>query len=232
MFLQFCTTKTSRRMGMDDGGGIGVQANDSNRCRTHGPAVFTWNSWGAWFVPLGSVLDQAGMHSIKPYAFAASAIAAIMSPLFFGAMADRSVPPLKVLRWVSLAAAVTGSWSHWPSNNEPPVGSFAADSNSIALLKSHRKLDRFDRFLAIDWNPSVRSDSILGDDWMDGWLLGGESLRNGHEPPCVLPQRSAVDCTGLLYASTAASQLDTYARPPAYLARKVWLGCDCALAKP
>ncbi len=69
----------------------------------HGTAL------GAWFVPLGSVLDQAGMHSIKPYAFAAFGHRRHHVPLFFGAMADRSVPPLKVLRWVSLAAAVAGS---------------------------------------------------------------------------------------------------------------------------
>ena len=59
----------------------------------------------SWFVPLGRVLDTAGLASIKPMAFAASAIAAILSPLFFGAMADRSVAPTKVLRWISFATA-------------------------------------------------------------------------------------------------------------------------------
>ncbi len=96
-------------------------------CFLHGTAL------GAWFVPLGSVLDQAGMHSIKPYAFAASAIAAIMSPLFFGAMADRSVPPLKVLRWVSLAAAVTGLGRTGHRTTSLQLARVAADSNSIAL---------------------------------------------------------------------------------------------------
>ena len=51
-----------------------------------------------WFVPLGTILDAHGMHAIKPYAFAANAIAAFISPLMFGAMADRHVPPAKVLR--------------------------------------------------------------------------------------------------------------------------------------
>jgi len=68
---------------------------------------------GSWFVPLGSVLDTAGMGSIKSMAFAASAIAALLSPLFFGAMADRSVPPVKVLRWVSLATALFVWWIAW-----------------------------------------------------------------------------------------------------------------------
>jgi nucleoside transporter len=60
---------------------------------------------GAWFVPLASVLDGHGLQSIKPYAFAASATAAFVSPLMFGAMADRHVAPVRVLRWLALATA-------------------------------------------------------------------------------------------------------------------------------
>jgi len=59
-----------------------------------------------WFVPLGSILDAHGMHAIKPYAFAASAVAAFISPLAFGAMADRHVPPAKVLRGLALASSI------------------------------------------------------------------------------------------------------------------------------
>lgn len=64
---------------------------------------------GSWFVPLSSVLDQSRLSGLKPWAFAASALAAMLSPLFFGAMADRSVPPAKVLRWISLATAACAS---------------------------------------------------------------------------------------------------------------------------
>ncbi len=58
-----------------------------------------------WFVPLGTILDAHGLHDIKPYAFAASAVAAFISPLIFGAMADRHVPPAKVLRGLALATS-------------------------------------------------------------------------------------------------------------------------------
>jgi len=58
-----------------------------------------------WFVPLSSVLDAHGLHAIKPYAFASTALAAFVSPLIFGAMADRQVSPVKVLRWLALATA-------------------------------------------------------------------------------------------------------------------------------
>jgi nucleoside transporter len=62
---------------------------------------------GVWFVPLGSILDANGLHNIKAFAFAATASAAFISPLMFGAMADRHVPPAKVLRWLASATGVT-----------------------------------------------------------------------------------------------------------------------------
>ena len=60
-----------------------------------------------WFVPLGPILDAHGLHAIKPFAFAASAIAAFVSPLIFGAMADRHASPPKVLRGLALATGVS-----------------------------------------------------------------------------------------------------------------------------
>ncbi len=56
-----------------------------------------------WFVPLGPILDAHGLQAIKPFAFAASAVAAFVSPLIFGAMADRHATPAKVLRGLALA---------------------------------------------------------------------------------------------------------------------------------
>lgn len=60
-----------------------------------------------WIVPLGTVLDAHGLHALKPFAFASSALAAFVSPLIFGAMADRHVSPVKVLRGLSLATAAS-----------------------------------------------------------------------------------------------------------------------------
>ncbi len=59
-----------------------------------------------WFVPLGTILDAHGLHAIKPFAYAASALAAFISPLIFGAMADRHTPPAVVLRGLAVASAV------------------------------------------------------------------------------------------------------------------------------
>ncbi len=64
---------------------------------------------GAWFVPLGSVLDGHHLQSIKPFAFAASAVAALISPLIFGALADRQFAPSRVLGGLAVATALTMS---------------------------------------------------------------------------------------------------------------------------
>ncbi|HAC93074.1 MAG TPA: hypothetical protein DCF63_20945, partial [Planctomycetaceae bacterium] len=77
---------------------------------------------GSWFVPLSGILDQSWLSSIKPWAFAASAVAAMLSPLFFGALADRSVPPLRVLRWTSLATAGCVALSAWYIQSESSLG--------------------------------------------------------------------------------------------------------------
>lgn len=77
---------------------------------------------GMWLVPLSTVLDAHGLQAIKPFAFASTAVAAFVSPLFFGAMADRHASPVKVLRWLSFATAATMAlaslaiqlgWSPW-----------------------------------------------------------------------------------------------------------------------
>ncbi len=75
-----------------------------------------------WFVPLSTVLDAHGLNHIKPYAYATSALAALVSPLIFGAIADRHASPVPVLRGLSLATAVSMAlasaaiglrWNQW-----------------------------------------------------------------------------------------------------------------------
>lgn len=61
---------------------------------------------GSWFVPLGTVLDAHGLQAIKPMAFATSSVGALVSPLMFGALADRKASPLRVLRGLALATAL------------------------------------------------------------------------------------------------------------------------------
>ena len=44
-----------------------------------------------WMVPLSMVFNAHGLRAIAPYAFACSALSPFVSPLIFGAMADRQL---------------------------------------------------------------------------------------------------------------------------------------------
>src|SRR5438046_1500520 len=80
-----------------------------------------WMAAGIWMVSLSPVLDAHGLHGIRPYAYAASGLAAFVSPLIFGAMADRHAAPMKVLRGLTIAAsaatllATFSMERHWPA---------------------------------------------------------------------------------------------------------------------
>jgi MFS family permease len=75
-----------------------------------------------WLVPLTTVLSAHGLGLIRPYAYAATGLAAFISPLIFGAMADRHASPVKVLRGLAFATAtmiaivsyaIGAEWNHW-----------------------------------------------------------------------------------------------------------------------
>lgn len=74
---------------------------------------------GMWFVPLATVLPAYGYGDIASYVFAASGVAAIISPLIFGAIADQHLAPVRVLRYLALATAgamalaATAISHHW-----------------------------------------------------------------------------------------------------------------------
>ena len=59
-----------------------------------------------WLVPLTGVLGANGLDRLRPYAYAATGLAAFISPLIFGAMADRHASPIKVLRGLAFATAI------------------------------------------------------------------------------------------------------------------------------
>ncbi|NGO37947.1 nucleoside permease [Limisphaera ngatamarikiensis] len=68
---------------------------------------------GMWFVPLSALLAGTGHDALRPYAFAASAVAAFVSPLVFGAVADRHVSPVRVVRGLAAATGVAILATSW-----------------------------------------------------------------------------------------------------------------------
>jgi len=64
-------------------------------------------AFAAWMVPLTLVLQTHHLACIQPYAFATTAVAAFVTPLFFGAVADRHAAPARVLRWLAISSAAS-----------------------------------------------------------------------------------------------------------------------------
>ena len=53
--------------------------------------------WGAWYVPVTGWLNKAGYNDLTPWVFTVCPIAAILSPLFLGMVADRFFASQRVL---------------------------------------------------------------------------------------------------------------------------------------
>ena len=130
---------------------------------------------GTWFVPLSTVLDAHGLRAIKPFAFATSAVAAFVSPLIFGAMADRRASPVIVLRGLSLAtaaamtlasASIKLGWNQWLVLGLIQVHALcSAPIFSIASAVIFARLDDAQK----EFGP-IRAMATLG--WMSGcWLV-------------------------------------------------------------
>ncbi len=67
--------------------------------------------WGAWFVTMWIYLAEIKFDQITGWAYATTGIAAIISPLFVGMIADRFFPTEKVLAVLHLAGAVLMYWA-------------------------------------------------------------------------------------------------------------------------
>jgi MFS family permease len=139
-----------------------------------------------WIVPLSRVLNAHELSAIQPYAFAATGLAAFISPLIFGAMADRHASPLRVLRGLSVASAISmalASWSieyHWPGGMVLVLIQIyaicAVPTNSIASAIVFSRLHNSQK----QFGP-VRATATIG--WMCGcWLI---SAMNSDSSPAA-----------------------------------------------
>lgn len=61
---------------------------------------------GMWNVPLANVFAAHGRAALVPWVLATSAVAAFISPLFVGALADQRLSPTLLLRWLALATGL------------------------------------------------------------------------------------------------------------------------------
>ena len=83
---------------------------------------FQAHALGMWGMNLSNVLKAYGFELLVPYVFACNSIAALVSPLAIGALADERLPPERILRWLGLGAAaflalffygIQQQWNMW-----------------------------------------------------------------------------------------------------------------------
>ncbi|MCX6895778.1 MAG: MFS transporter [Verrucomicrobia bacterium] len=134
-----------------------------------------WMALSIWLVPLSNVLEAHGLHALRPYAFATGALAAIISPLIFGAMADRHFAPVRVLRWLAVATAAAMALATFSIQQGCSAGTVlgliqvyslcAAPSSSISTSIIFSRLQNPKR----EFGP-IRATATVG--WMCGcWLV-------------------------------------------------------------
>ena len=83
--------------------------------------------WSAWWVPLGSYLAKNGFGPIIGHVYATQGYAAILAPLFIGAIADRYFPAEKVMGVLHLCgAAALAYMSTLGAGSDPKLFVFGA----------------------------------------------------------------------------------------------------------
>lgn len=85
--------------------GVNFQAARAGRLPLGALFFVQAHATGLWMVTFSNVLKTHGLEPIIPYAFACSALAAFISPLFIGSLADEHISPARLLRWLATGTA-------------------------------------------------------------------------------------------------------------------------------
>ena len=144
---------------------------------------------GTWLVTMTSVLEAHGLAALRSYAYATTAVAAFVSPLLFGAMADRHASPVRVLRWLACGSAVAASLASWAVERRWPAAAlllviqmqalFYSPTGSLASTIAFSRLRNSQR----EFGP-VRAAATVG--WMVGcWVVSALSADRSTGAGCV-----------------------------------------------
>lgn len=160
-----------------------------------------WFIWGAWFVPLWQYLNKLGFTPGEiAWSYSSTAIAAILSPVLVGVIADRYFAAQKVLGWLHLAGAVLMlllAWQTHFSGFFPLLVVYAitymptvALTNSIAFANIADTEKDFPRIRVLGTLGWIASGLIVG--FMLPPLLGMDNISDTNLPLIVTALASAM----------------------------------------
>lgn len=171
--------------------------------------------WGAWWVPFGSYLMHAGLGSWIGTMFSAQGWAAILSPLFVGAIADRYFSAQKVVGVLHLAGG--GALLALSLAGSDPGLVFALTLGVLLAYMPTLALSNAIAFAAMtDTAKEFPAIRVLG---TIGWIVAGLLVGWLGAEETALPLRMAAGVSVLygLYAFTLP------ATPPAASSKRVGL---------
>lgn len=138
---------------------------------------------GMWMVPFSNILKAAGLQELIGVAFTCNAVASFISPLFVGAMADRGVSPIKLLRvlfclagfWLGLVFVAVDQ--HWGAASVlvfmqlyalaySPTTSLVATVALRQLREPSREFGPLRMWATLGW-------IVAG--WIVSWVLAGDA---------------------------------------------------------
>lgn len=171
-----------------------MQTVNNNNTKLSVMMFVEWFIWGAWFVPLWQYLNKLGFSPSEiAWSYSSTAIAAILSPVLVGVIADRYFAAQKVLGWLHLvggALMLLLAWQTQFSTFFPLLVVYAltymptvALTNSIAFANIRDAEKDFPRIRVLGTLGWIASGLVVG--FMLPPLLGMDNVSDTNMPLIV-----------------------------------------------
>lgn len=171
-----------------------MQTVNNNNTKLSVMMFVEWFIWGAWFVPLWQYLNKLGFSPSEiAWSYSSTAIAAILSPVLVGVIADRYFAAQKVLGWLHIVGGglmLLLAWQIQFSTFFPLLVVYAltymptvALTNSIAFANIRDTEKDFPRIRVLGTLGWIASGLVVG--FMLPPLLGVENVSDTNLPLIV-----------------------------------------------
>lgn len=171
-----------------------MQTVNNNNTKLSVMMFVEWFIWGAWFVPLWQYLNKLGFSPSEiAWSYSSTAIAAILSPVLVGVIADRYFAAQKVLGWLHIVGGglmLLLAWQIQFSTFFPMLVVYAltymptvALTNSIAFANIRDTEKDFPRIRVLGTLGWIASGLVVG--FVLPPLLGMENVSDTNLPLIV-----------------------------------------------